>query len=59
MLLARTKVGINMDNKLLEILRGLSKQTKIPVSRLVDEAVEDLVTKYQKKRASEDQLLVG
>ncbi|MCI6054376.1 MAG: ribbon-helix-helix domain-containing protein [Dysosmobacter sp.] len=39
-----------MANELVEPLAELSKQTRIPKSRLLDEAVEDLLKKYQQKR---------
>lgn len=34
------------DNELLEKFRQLSTQTRIPASRLLDEAIEDLLVKY-------------
>ena len=35
------------DYKLYEKLRALSKRTRIPVSKLLDEAIEDLLSKHQ------------
>ena len=35
------------DKVLLEKFRELSKSTRIPASRLLDEAIEDLLVKYQ------------
>lgn len=34
------------DKELLEKFRELSKTTRIPASRLLDEAIEDLLVKY-------------
>ena len=35
------------DHDLYTELQNLSKQTRIPVSRLLDEAIEDLLLKYK------------
>ncbi len=35
------------DKELLEKFRQLSADTRIPASRLLDEAIEDLLVKYQ------------
>lgn len=46
----RTRLGnVTCDNKLLDIFRQLHEQTKIPLSALMDEAVADLVQKYEAK----------
>ena len=45
----RTRLVSSLDNRLVEPLNTLSKQTRIPKSRLLDEAVEDLLNKYQEK----------
>lgn len=37
---------ITTDNELYEKLREFSKKTRIPATRLLDEAVEDLLVKY-------------
>lgn len=42
----RTQWTTATDNELLEKFRQLSTQTRIPVSRLLDEAIEDLLVKY-------------
>ena len=39
----------SLDNKLVEPLNALSKKTRVPKSRLLDEAIEDLLKKYEKK----------
>ena len=43
----RTRLVSSLDNRLVKPLNGLSKQARIPKSRLLDEAVEDLLRKYQ------------
>ena len=45
----RTRLVSSLDNRLVEPLNTLSKQTRIPKSRLLDEAVEDLLNKYREK----------
>lgn len=35
------------DEELYELLRGFSKKSRIPVSKLLDEAIEDLLLKYK------------
>lgn len=42
----RTRLVSSLDNKLVKPLNDLAKQTRIPKSRLLDEAVEDLLAKY-------------
>ena len=43
----RTRLVSSLDNSLVKPFNELSKQTRIPKSRLLDEAVEDLLRKYQ------------
>ena len=50
-LVNRTKLISSLDNKLVEPLNELSKQTRVPKSRLIDEAIEDLLKKYEKRLA--------
>ena len=45
----RTQWTTATDNELLEKFRQLSTQTRIPASRLLDEAIEDLLKKYAAK----------
>ena len=45
----RTRKMFSIDKKLVELLEALSKTTRIPQSRLVDEAIEDLLEKYRGK----------
>jgi hypothetical protein len=44
----RFKLTLSIDKKLADLLRQLSKETRIPQSRLVDEALEDLLKKHGK-----------
>ena len=50
-LVNRTKLISSLDNKLVEPLNELSKKTRVPKSRLIDEAIEDLLKKYEKRLA--------
>lgn len=42
----RTRFVSSLDNRLLQPLNQLAKRTRIPKTRLLDEAVEDLLAKY-------------
>lgn len=46
--LNRVKKTFNIDPKLFEGLQSLSEDTRIPQSKLMDEALEDLLRKYDK-----------
>lgn len=48
-LVNRKRFVSSLDNKLVEPFNTLSKQTRINKSRLLDEAIEDLLEKYEKK----------
>ena len=50
-LVNRTRLISSLDNKLVEPLNELSKKTRVPKSRLIDEAIEDLLKKYEKRMA--------
>lgn len=43
----RTQFTSTLKNELYEALRALSKETKVPISRLIDEAVEGLIEEYK------------
>lgn len=43
----RTRIGTTVENELLEKFRELAKETKIPMSKLLDEAIDDLIKKYK------------
>ena len=45
----RVRFSTSMDIELSKKLEELSKQTRIPKSKLVDEAIEMLVNKYNKE----------
>lgn len=51
----RERFGVAVDKKLLEGLRKLSKETRIPASKLTDEALEDLMKKYNIEIESRDE----
>ena len=43
----RVPSGSAVDKKLVGKLKELSKESKIPISRLLDEAIEDLLKKRE------------
>lgn len=49
MLIHRVRLGSSIDKKLDKKFRKLADKTKIPMSRLIDEAIEDLIIKYKTK----------
>ena len=48
----RTRIGNTLDTNLLEKLKELSTNTRIPMSRLLDEAVGDLIQKHKTSQPS-------
>ena len=48
-LVNRERKTFSIKNELVKGLEKLSDSTRIPQSRLVDEALEDLLRKYEKK----------
>jgi hypothetical protein len=44
----RIRVGSSVDPAIWTKIQQLSKTTRIPVSKLLDEAMEDLLAKYGK-----------
>lgn len=48
MLKNRTRIGSAIDKKLYEQLQKLSNDTRIPISKLLDEAIADLIIKHTK-----------
>ena len=42
----RSRFGVAIDNELLANLKNLSSKTRIPSSKLLDEAIGDLIKKY-------------
>ena len=49
MLKNRVRLGISVDPDLAERLKKLSEETRIPASRLFDEAIADLIKKFEGK----------
>lgn len=47
-LVNRERYGVAVDKKILEKFRELAEKTRIPASKLADEAFEDLLNKYKK-----------
>ncbi|MCE5221926.1 MAG: ribbon-helix-helix domain-containing protein [Clostridium sp.] len=47
MLKNRTRIGSAIDTDLYNQLKDLSKKTRIPISKLLDEALEDLLKKHK------------
>ena len=48
-LVNRKRFVSSLANELVEPFDELSKKTRVPKSRLLDEAIEDLLRKYEKK----------
>ncbi|MGL4992318.1 MAG: ribbon-helix-helix domain-containing protein [Sarcina sp.] len=46
MLKNRTRIGSAIDTQLYNKLKKLSEKTRIPISKLLDEALEDLIKKH-------------
>lgn len=46
MLKNRTRIGSAIDKKLYEQLKKLAEDTRIPISKLLDEAIKDLIKKH-------------
>ena len=42
----RTRFTSSLKNELVPLFNRLAKKTRIPKSRLLDEAIEDLLRKY-------------
>lgn len=47
----RKRLVTSLANELIEPFNELSRKTRVPKSRLIDEAVEDLLKKYEKRMA--------
>lgn len=45
MLVHRIRISNSIDKELYEKLKKLSAETKVPMSKLLDEAIEDLLKK--------------
>ena len=49
----RTRFTSSLKNELVPLFDALSKETRIPKSRLLDEAIEDLLKKYHRDISKE------
>lgn len=45
----RTQFTSTLKNELYEALKGTSDRTSIPISKLLDQAVEELIERYANK----------
>lgn len=50
MLTHRVRFGSSMDKKLDDGLRKLAKKSRITISKLLDEAIEDLLKKHSAEK---------
>lgn len=50
-LVNRTRFTSSLKNELMKEFNRLAEETRIPKSRLIDEAIEDLLKKYEKRLA--------
>lgn len=50
MLVNRVRISNSIDKKLYEELKALSEITRIPMSKLLDEAIEDLLNKHSAEK---------
>ena len=48
-LVNRTRFTSSLKNELMKEFNQLAEETRIPTSRLIDEAIEDLLKKYEKR----------
>jgi len=46
----RTRFTSSLKNELVPLFDQLAQDTRIPKSRLLDEAIEDLIKKHSKKK---------
>lgn len=49
MLVNRTRFTFSLKNELMEEFNKLAEETRIPKTRLFDEAIEDFLKKHEKK----------
>ncbi|MEG1411698.1 MAG: ribbon-helix-helix domain-containing protein [Terrisporobacter sp.] len=49
MLKNRTRIGSAIDTELYNKLKKLSDTTRIPISKLLDEAIENLLSKHNQQ----------
>ena len=48
----RKRLSTSTDHELYEALKSLSKQSRIPLARLIDEAIKDLMVKHNQTKES-------
>ena len=48
LLVNRTRFTSSLKNELMAEFNALAEETRIPKSRMIDEAIEDLLKKYKK-----------
>ena len=51
LLVNRTRFTSSLKNELMKDFNRWAEETRIPKSRLIDEAIEDLLKKYEKRMA--------
>lgn len=49
----RTRFTSSLDNKLVQPFNELSKESRIPKSRLLDEAIDDLLKKHERRKKAQ------
>lgn len=50
MLVHRVRISNSIDKNLFNKLKELSEETRIPMSKLLDEAIEDLIKKHSAEK---------
>ena len=50
MLVHREKISNSIDRELYSKLKNLSAETRIPISKFLDEAIEDLLIKHSAEK---------
>jgi metal-responsive CopG/Arc/MetJ family transcriptional regulator len=46
----RTRINTSIPNPMFEKLKSLSQKSQIPMSRLIEEAINDMFVKYNKRK---------
>ena len=50
MLVHRERISNSIDKKLYEKLKKLSEKTRVPISKYLDEAIDDLLIKHSAEK---------
>lgn len=53
----RIRFTSSLDNRLVPLFNVLAQKTRIPKSRLLDEAIENLLKEYYVAEGSEDKIM--